>query len=142
MNVAKNIVIDTESQHGPFGPFSAEKVETTLTLFKMESGKFGIGYNASYSGVKSGKAGGGPFEVDGNMTKTVHTSPTIVFQVSDWSGSDSQISMRAKISVDYLGSHTLFDKTLKGAVPDGTYLQDVLGALTTGIKAASEASPA
>ena len=112
-----NSVIDSKTQEHSFGFWPVtEKVKTTLTLVEIDPGNFGITYVASYSGVKDGNVSGGPVSIPGNGNYKVNDDPEVVVKVSNYSESDTYISMHIVITVaiPVLGTKTIFDATLGG----------------------------
>lgn len=85
-------------------------------MIRTQDGKFGILYLAKYSGLQSGKVTGGhPFFISGNETVEVYKSPKITLVVSNYSDTGRSISMHITIQVEFVGEHTIFNKTLGGS---------------------------
>ena len=118
-------VIDSKTESHSFGFWPVkEKVETTLSLVNMGQGKTGGNYNSKFSGVKSGHVSGGPIEISKNETKVVNPSPKVEVIVSNFSKTDTEVSMHIKITVDIpvIGTETIYSQTL-----GGKYNREVVG---------------
>ena len=137
--MTKNVVIDRKSQKVTFGLWPIkEDIETTMTLVQMEDGGCGLIYDAEYSGVKKWHATGGPIKVSGNQTATVNEDPPIRVTISDWSETDQRISARVKITVEFMGNHTLYNQILVGPKPATDHLEKAMASMTDGIKASQK----
>lgn len=109
-------VIDSRTEKTSFG-LGALKVQTTLTLVKMDEGGFGILYSADYSGMKEGHVTGGPASLpSGNARVVVNASPEVVLIITNYVDSGSTISMHVQVTVavPVLGTKTIFNNTLGG----------------------------
>jgi hypothetical protein len=96
------------------------KVTTTLTLVDCD-GSFGVNYAATFRGQTYS---GGPFPVSGNGSWKAHQNPDINVTISNWSKTSSTIAFRVVIVVDKSGSHTIFDGTLSGDLPQRGELEE------------------
>ncbi|MBZ4023172.1 hypothetical protein CKO11_11965 [Rhodobacter sp. TJ_12] len=115
-----NHVIDKQTDKRSYGLFGIEKSEITLTLVEMGPDKFGMSFEAQWSGLVSGHTAAGPFEVHGDQDKIVHQNPTIRVEISNWSldAAHKRLSAHCRIHVDLssygLGTVLVYDKTLAG----------------------------
>lgn len=112
-----NTVIDSKSESHSFGFWPAkEHVKTTLSSVNMGQGKIGLTYESKFSGVKSGHVSGGPIEITGDETKVVNPSPKIEVIISNFSKTDTAVSMNVEITVaiPVIGTETIYNETLGG----------------------------
>jgi hypothetical protein len=110
-------VIDSKSDTRKFKKFPfSETVITTINLLELTPGKFGVSYEADYSGVKDGKINGGPVDVPGNGTFIENDDPKVIMVISNYSDSGIAISTQITINIDapVLGTVTIFDQALGG----------------------------
>jgi len=106
-------IIDSKTEKKTF--LLVEHVTTKLSLVYTGQHKFGIIYDATYSGPAKGHVSGGPEIITGNESVVVHKDPQVDVTVSGFNDTGSHISMKVKIIVHKSGSHTIFDQTLSGA---------------------------
>jgi hypothetical protein len=110
-------VIDSKSDKRKFQKFPlSETIITTINLLELTPGKFGLDYQADYSGVKVGKINGGPLDISGNGTYIENDDPKVTMIISNYSDSGTAISMQITINIDapILGTVTIFDQALGG----------------------------
>ncbi|MDN3657859.1 hypothetical protein QWZ08_19560 [Ferruginibacter paludis] len=111
-----NSIIDTKTDERNFGGMIHENISTTLNLVQTAVGKFGVTYQITYTGRKTGSSSGGPQAVDGNTSFQASDDPPVTVNVSDYSDSGSFISIHVniKVKIPIVGFKDIFDQTLAG----------------------------
>lgn len=116
-------VIDKKTNKKSFGIWPVKgEVTTTMSIVNMGNSKFGLSYEAEYRGVQDGSVKGGPFEITGNETRTVHDSPRVEVILNNFDKTSNHVSVHVRITVDIpvIGTETIFDETLSGSYSQST----------------------
>jgi hypothetical protein len=112
-----NSVIDTKTDENKFGGLLfRETIDTQLSLVQTGDDQFGISYQISYTGTKSGSTSGGPIAVSKNGTFQANPNPVVTVTVSGYTDTGTTISMHIviQVAIPVIGTKTIFDETLAG----------------------------
>jgi hypothetical protein len=112
-----NSVIDTKTDENSFGSLLfRENITTELSLVQTDTDTFGISYQISFTGTKTGSTSGGPIAVSQNESFQANANPKVTVTVSGYTDTGCTISMHVviQVAIPVLGTKTIFDETLGG----------------------------
>jgi hypothetical protein len=112
-----NSVIDTKTDEKTFGNLLfRENIVTELSLVQTGADQFGITYQISFTGTKTGSTSGGPIAVSQNESFVANANPKVTVTISGYADSGNTISMHVviQVAIPVLGTSTIFDETLDG----------------------------
>jgi hypothetical protein len=112
-----NSVIDSKTDKTSFGNIVVkENISTELSLVLTGNDQFGINYQISFTGTKTGSTSGGPIAVSQNGTIVANANPKVTATISGYSDTGTTISMQVvvQVAIPVLGTKTIFDETLAG----------------------------
>src|SRR5580698_1871348 len=105
-----NSVIDSKTDKTSFGNIVVkENISTELSLVLTGNDQFGINYQISFTGTKTGSTSGGPIAVSQNGTIVANANPKVTATISGYTDTGTTISMQVvvQVAIPVLGTKTI-----------------------------------